>query len=195
MDEKKELDRGGTSQLELGERLQALRKRCGLSIRELAREAGVTAGMISCVERGKNSPSIVFLQKILYALETDLATFFANGTTQGEGPVYPRERMSVVSDLGRHYTIVFPRADGIRIEMLDEQQFPREGGEPEWEILKCDVGGCVLSGSGVLEIKGEPPRQLRTGDAFYVPMGTQHRGYATGDVPMRLITVYSPPRY
>ena len=33
--------------------------------------------MISCIERGKNSPSITTLQKILGALGTDLAAFFA----------------------------------------------------------------------------------------------------------------------
>ena len=50
---------------DLGPRLQMLRKRCGTSIRQLARRAGVAPGIISCIERGKNSPSISTLQKIL----------------------------------------------------------------------------------------------------------------------------------
>ena len=36
---------------------------------------------------------------------------------------------------------------------------------------------------------------LRPGDAFYVTKGTAHRGYAHGDEPVRLVSVYHPPRY
>ena len=51
-------------EIEVAQRIPMLRKRCGLSIRQLAELSGVTAGMISCIERGKNSPSIATLQKI-----------------------------------------------------------------------------------------------------------------------------------
>ena len=182
------------SQQEMGRRIQVLRERCGLSLRRLAEKASVAPGMISFIERGKNSPSIATLQKILAALDTDLRSFFGGGQEAGKGPVIPRERMRLVSDRERTYTIVFPQREDVHVEMIDERyQYTRR--KAPFETLDCDVAGYVLSGSLVLEIKGRPKRTLRPGDAFYVPGGTIHRGYTVKDDPARLITVYHPARY
>ncbi len=177
-----------------GLRLRLLRKRCALSIRRLAAQAGVTAGMISCIERSRNSPSIATLQKILAALGTDLAAFFGGARDAPRGPVFPREGMRLVSDRERSYTLVFPKRPGVRVEMLDEQMLPA-GRRPPFETLRCDVAGYIISGSLALELKGGPRRLLRPGDAFYVPRGKEHRGYCAGADAVRLVTVYSPPRY
>ena len=171
-----------------------LRKRCGLSIRQLAGLAGVTAGMISCIERGKNSPSITTLQKILSALNTDLATFFAAKTTRQDGPVFLREHMRAISDGDRTYTIVFGKQPGVAVEMFDETFRPSKR-QPPFETLKCDVAGYVLSGGLVLEMKGLPMQTLRPGDAFYAPKGEEHRGFAAGGEPVRLVTVCQPARF
>ena len=179
---------------EVAQRVQTLRKRCGLSIRQLAQVAKVTPGMISCVERGKTSPSIGTLQKILSALGTDLAAFFAGGQEEQPGPVFLRQQMRTISGGDRSYTIVFPKRRGISAEMFDEHIYPGKQ-RPPYEKLKCDVAGYVISGSLVLEIKGQQKQTLRPGDAFYVPKGLEHRGFAAGDAPARLVTVYYPGRY
>ena len=140
-----------------------LRKRCGLSIHQLAGLSGVTAGMISCIERGKNSPSITTLQKVLSALGTDLATFFSAEKKRQDGPVFLREHMRAISDGDRTYTIVFGKQPGVGLEMLDETIRPSKR-RPPFEILKCDVAGYILSGKLALEIKktaqaGPPARR------------------------------------
>jgi transcriptional regulator with XRE-family HTH domain len=178
---------------EVGPRLQILRKRIGLSIRQLAEKADVTPGIISCIERGKNSPSITTLQKILEAMGTNLGAFFSNGSPHDEGPVFLRERMQVISDNERHYTIIFARNPDLAVEMLDEQIRPTDI-LPQLEILKCDVGGYILTGMLELEVDGEKS-VLRPGDAFYIAKGKVHRGRAVGDDPVRAITVYCPPNY
>jgi HTH-type transcriptional repressor of puuD len=171
-----------------------LRQRCNLSIRQLADLAGVTAGMISCIERDKNSPSIATLQKILTALNTDLASFFGGDPAPEPGPVFVRQKMKIVSDEERSYTIVFPRHKDIAVEMMDEQLLPKKR-RPPYEELDCDVAGYLIGGSLILEVQGEPQWTLRPGDAFYIPRGHPHRGYAIGEEPARLITVCSPARY
>lgn len=173
--------------------LAALRRRAGLSVRKLAELSDVSAGMISFMERGRTSPSLVTLQKVLHALGTDLGTFFAGGSQDQSGPVYPRERMKSAQDAHRSYAFVFPRRDDIALQMMDETLRP--GRKPEFETLACDVGGYVLAGTLRLEIGGEPPRDLRPGDGFYVNKGRKHRGYAIGKEPVRLISVQSPPNY
>lgn len=179
--------------LQLGHRIQLLRKRSGMSLRQLAVRSGVAAGMISYVERGRTSPSLATLQKILSALGSDLGTFFAP-QGKGSGPVFTREQMQVVSDRERSYTMLLTRRPGIRLEMFDEELRPSPK-KPEFETLSCDVAGYVLSGSLALELEGKRRQTVRPGDAFYVPKGTSHRGYALGDEPVRLVSVYHPPRY
>ncbi len=179
---------------EIPQRIQMLRKRCGLSIRQLAAQAHVTPGIISCIERGKNSPSIATLQKILSALGTDLASFFSAEKEPQQGPVFLREHMQVVGDGDRTYTIVFGKQPGVGIEMFDETILPAKR-RPPFETLKCDVAGYIISGSLVLETKGEPKCVLRPGDAFYIRKGEEHRGFADQDGPVRLMSMYHPARY
>jgi transcriptional regulator with XRE-family HTH domain len=179
---------------ELGLRIQMLRKRSGLSIRQLAQLAGVTAGMISCVERQKSSPSLATLRKILIALGTDLGTFFGTDQTKQDGPVFLREGMQVVTDKERKYTMIFPRRKDVEVQVFDEH-LTHAAQKPPFEKLKCTVAGYVVSGNLVLEIKGKAEKKLRPGDAFYVPPGVEHRGYAEKGETVRLISVYSPANY
>jgi len=188
------LESGPPEEADVGRNIQNLRKRCGLSIRQLAERAQVTAGIISCIERGKSSPSIATLHKIVTAMGSDLATFFSNGDLKQEGPIFRRERMQAISDGDRHYTIVLANAKGVDVEMFDEQIHPA-GEMPEFEKLQCDVCGYLIAGAILLEMEGRPPETLRPGDAFFVPRGTTHRGYAVGGETARLITIHYPLAY
>jgi transcriptional regulator with XRE-family HTH domain len=179
---------------ELGLRIQMLRKRSGLSIRQLAQLAGVTAGMISCVERQKSSPSLATLRKILIALGTDLGTFFGTDQTRQDGPIFLREGMQVVTDKERKYTLIFPRRKDVEVQVIDEH-YTHTAQKPPFEKLKCTVAGYVISGNLIVEIKGQELKKLRPGDAFYIPPGTEHRGYADKGETVRLVSVYSPANY
>lgn len=175
-------------------RLRTLRQRSGLSIRSLAKLAKVTPAMISCIELGKNSPSLATLQKILSAMGTDFASFFSGETPANDGPVFCREHMKLISDAERSYTIVFPRRPGVAVELLDEQIMPSRR-PPSFERLACDVAGYVLAGVLELEVRRQPRRMVRAGDGFYIAKQIEHRGYASGHEPVRLITIYTPARY
>ena len=179
---------------DVGQRIMMLRQRSGLSIRQLAERAEVTAGIISCIERGKNSPSITTLSKILMALGTNLQGFFGGEGFLETGYVMRRERMRSIADDQRSYTLLFPKRDDIKLEMLDELHDP-SGPPPELEALSCDVAGYVIAGSMRLEIADDGEYILRPGDSFYVPRDTVHRGYALGEQPARVITVCFPPMY
>ena len=174
-----------------GARLRLLRRRTGVSLRALAQQAGVTPAMISYIENGKASPSVVTLEKLLGVLGVSLADFFGAERAVADGPVFPRESMRLVADDERSYTVVFPRLPGIGVAFLDELLQPGVP-VPEFETQPADVAGYVLSGELVLEIQGEAPRTLRPGDAFYVPAGVSHRGHAAAAEAVRLITATVP---
>ena len=55
--------------MDIGARLQLVRKSKGLSQRELAKRVGVTNSTISLIEQNKVSPSVSSLKKVLDGIE------------------------------------------------------------------------------------------------------------------------------
>ncbi len=72
----KELLAGGAS---LGSRLTGAREERGLNRSQLARKAGLSAGMIGQIERGKVQPSLQTVEKIAAALELSPCYFLVEG--------------------------------------------------------------------------------------------------------------------
>ena len=76
--------------MDIGIRLQAVRKGKGLSQRELAKRVGVTNSTISLIEQNKVSPSISSLKKVLDGIPISLADFFTMDLAPlDDGPFYP----------------------------------------------------------------------------------------------------------
>ncbi len=51
-----------------------------------------------------------------------------------------------------------------------------------------------LSGTGVAILNGEK-RELQAGDVLVVAPGTEHNVLNTGDVPLKIYTIYAPPNH
>lgn len=58
--------------LKLGQRIQERREQMGLSLRDLANRAGVTASFLSQLERGQSNPSLKSLQTIANILDVSI---------------------------------------------------------------------------------------------------------------------------
>lgn len=76
---------GATS--ELGVRLRGERERQGIGVRELSRRLGVSASMISQIERGRVMPSVNTLYSITSALGISLDDLFGEGPSGGARPL------------------------------------------------------------------------------------------------------------
>ncbi len=170
-----------------GPRLRSLRLRAHLSMRALARAAGVAVSHVSNLEAGRVEPTLATLRKLLVALGTDIGPFFADEQPAPAGCVFRRHQMRSAGDAGRRYTFVLPARDDIRLVMLDEELFAGE--KPAYEPLAGDLAGYVLSGELRLDVKGEPPQVLQPGDAFHVPAGRPVRGWCRRGKSARLLTV------
>ncbi|MFF5291020.1 helix-turn-helix domain-containing protein [Paractinoplanes globisporus] len=71
----------------LGIRLKRVRERSGKSLREVARELGVSASFLSQMERGKSQPSVATLYSLSQLLGVSIDELFAeedDGDTAGE---------------------------------------------------------------------------------------------------------------
>jgi transcriptional regulator with XRE-family HTH domain len=64
------------SKFSLGSKLKAIRGERGMTQRELAKRAGVSANAISLIERDENSPSVATLQSLAGALNVKMSYFF-----------------------------------------------------------------------------------------------------------------------
>ena len=68
--------------MDVGERLQSIRRLKGLSQRELAKRAGVTNSTISMIEKNSVSPSISSLRKVLGGIPMSMVEFFSEEILQ-----------------------------------------------------------------------------------------------------------------
>lgn len=147
------------------------------------------------IERGHSNPRLATLHKLLKALGTGFAEFFANADTFKKEPVFRCADMRVIKDTYRQYTLLFPRRDDLKFEMVRETISHREP-EGEWEVHDVDMGGVVLEGGPLrLEIESVGEWEIRAGDAFYIEAGRKHRASSVGDRRVELVTVAYPAKY
>ena len=94
--------------MDIGARLQLVRKSKGLSQRELAKRVGVTNSTISLIEQNKVSPSVSSLKKVLDGIPISLADFFTLDMDIGlpDSPFYSAAELPDVGSNGIHYFLV-----------------------------------------------------------------------------------------
>jgi transcriptional regulator with XRE-family HTH domain len=168
-------DRSSAQQVieNIGSRMRAAREELGLSIRDVALATGLSAGMVSLVERGKASPSVGTIVAITDALGLSMASLFSSGVAQ-TSPVVRRRDQEV------HAT-----ADGMtRRLVVSEPALGIEISEHEYEPDGCSAPvathhggyecGMVTSGSLCVEVDGQQ-YLLKRGDAIRFPSTVPHR--------------------
>jgi transcriptional regulator with XRE-family HTH domain/quercetin dioxygenase-like cupin family protein len=72
---------------DLGERLKEVRVRAGLSLREVARQAGVSPSFISQIENGKSQPSVATLYSLTQLLDISIDELFEHREDAGANGV------------------------------------------------------------------------------------------------------------
>jgi len=179
----------------LGQHLNQLRKQAKVSLRELARAAEISPASLSAIEKSQSSPTLDTLHKILKALGTNFADFFAANPGSEQSPVFPATETKPITDAHRRYVLLFPKREDLRFGMVHELIAPFET-EPTWEAHDFDLGGLVIGGGPArLEIEDRGSWELGKWDAFYVKAGWRHRAINLGSEPLELITVADPPGY
>src|SRR5436305_8959087 len=100
----------------VGPRVRALREGMGLSLRDLAERSGVSAPMLSQVERGDTSPTLSVADRIASGLELSLSQLLRLDEAEGITIVRRADRRPGGS---RHpsYEILTPPLPGQRAEV------------------------------------------------------------------------------
>jgi transcriptional regulator with XRE-family HTH domain len=208
------LDEGKQQQLrQLGLRVRELRRLQGLTTRALAERANVSASMVSQIETGNTSPSVVSLRRIAAGLGVPLAEFFLDGrgeqsqsalTGDGRpGGVFSGSRRRAVEIVrrdqrkrlqfpGSHmYELLTPnlRWD---IEFLLVELEP---GHPPVESMAHAGQECALVLAGIMHvIVGNEEFVLEAGDSIALDSSIPHRIENRGDEKVVQISAITPPR-
>jgi XRE family transcriptional regulator, regulator of sulfur utilization len=105
-----------TGSLAVGPRVKALREAGGLSLRDLSVRSGVSAPMLSQVERGETSPTLQVAARIAAGLELRLSQLLRLDEDGAVSIVRADERRKGGTD-GHRYEVLTPPLPGLRAEV------------------------------------------------------------------------------
>jgi transcriptional regulator with XRE-family HTH domain len=151
----------------IGPRVKALREAMGLSLRDLAERTGVSAPMLSQVERGDTSPTLTVAGRIASGLELTLSQLLRLDEGAGVSVVRKAERRSGGSK--KHsYEILTPPLPGQRAELslhiLKPSASTGGPGDPPMHEAGSRETAVVTEGPVTLNVAGKEYR-LEEGDS------------------------------
>ncbi|MBN9622471.1 MAG: cupin domain-containing protein [Actinobacteria bacterium] len=196
----------GGDTLDIGRRLADLRAEHRYSIRALAKEAGVSASLISDVERGKVEPSISTLKSLASALGTTLAFFFSEPSKQSgrvvraterdvlgeDGEVNSQAARSAIETAGVRFEIASPP----EAETIEAVYGRYEPGASLGDAIthEGEEWGMVLKGRLKIWV-GDEIYFLDPGDAIGFPSTMPHRLENVSDEPLEYIWIDTPKSF
>src|SRR6266576_3504638 len=100
----------------IGARVRALREASGLSLRDLSERSGVSAPMLSQVERGETSPTLAVASRIAAGLELRLSQLLRLDES-GSVSVVKADERRFGGTKGHRFEILTPPLPGQRAEL------------------------------------------------------------------------------
>jgi transcriptional regulator with XRE-family HTH domain len=209
------LDRSADPTQEIGRRVASRRAQLGKKASDLAREAHVSASLISQIERGESKPSVSTLFAIAEALGLPVDAFFKDGVerhpTESEKPPPARAKTDsrsedIRQDSLRHRYLVrsgdratIDIKGGVRWERLTPQALAdaeilelvyAAGAESQPTLYSHPGSEMVLVLSGSLNIVlGFDRFELMPGDSMHFPSSLPHKYVNATRHTTRAVTV------
>jgi XRE family transcriptional regulator, regulator of sulfur utilization len=172
-------------------RIRALREAMGLSLRDLAERSGVSAPMLSQVERGETSPTLAVAEKIASGLELTLSQLLR--LDEGQNVVVSRAGERRRSERGGHrFEELTPPLPGLRADVSLHSLMPSAttGGraDPPMHEPGSRETAVVLTGTLALTVDGTR-YELRAGDSVTFDADLPHHFENEGEEPTRFLAV------
>jgi transcriptional regulator with XRE-family HTH domain len=181
--------------ISIGPRVRALREAGGLSLRDLAERSGVSAPMLSQVERGETSPTLAVASRIAAGLDLRLSQLLRLDESGSVSVVRAGERRrGGARGSGHAVEILTPPLPGQRAELSRHVLAPgaRTGGAgdtPMHEPGSREIA-LVEQGPVVLEIDGER-HELGAGDTVTFDADLPHHFDNPGPGDAAILAVVS----
>ncbi len=175
----------------LGDRLRELRQAHDLTLRQLAVEAGISAGMLSQLENGAAEPSLSTLRKLARVFDTSIATLFDDPDVPRVA-VTTREHRMRLGAARQHLTYSRLTPGSGDLEVLEADIEPGQASSDEPYSHPSTECATVLAGELDVEVDGRV-HHLREGDAITFDSRLPHRFVNSSDAPARLLVAVTPP--
>ncbi len=186
----------GLKKYAIGEKLRRLRLRKKMGLVELGRHTGLSAAMLSKIERGRLFPTLPTLLRIAMVFNVGLEHFFTDG--RHVAAVARKEDRLVFEEKfgGSEVTYRFECLDfnaGDRRLNTFYAEFPKTA---QGRVRTHEHDGVefiyLLSGSLTVRI-GEEEHNLRKEDAIYFDSSVAHSYRAAGNAPCSAVVVTLAP--
>ena len=175
----------------LGARVRALREAMDLSLRDLAQRSGVSAPMLSQVERGETSPTLVTAERIAAGLDLTLSQLLRLDERAHVVVIRAVERRARERRGHRTEELTPPlpgqRAD-VSMHSLEPGAVTGRPGDPPLHEPGARETAVVLSGSVALMIDDER-HDLGAGDSVTFDADLPHHFINGADEPAELLAV------
>jgi XRE family transcriptional regulator, regulator of sulfur utilization len=177
--------------LAVGHRVRALREAMGWSLRDLAERSGVSAPMLSQVERGETSPTLTVAARIAAGLELTLSQLLRLDEGQHVTVSRADERRRYARG-GHQFEELTPPLPGQRADVSLHTLKPgaATGGrkDPPMHEPGSRETTVVLTGTLALVVDGTR-YELRAGDSVTFDADLPHHFENDGEKPTRFVAV------
>jgi transcriptional regulator with XRE-family HTH domain len=182
---------GDTGFASVGARVKSLREGMGLSLRDLADRSGVSAPMLSQVERGATSPTLAVAARIATGLDLSLSQLLRLDE-DGHVVVVRRGEGRKRRHGGHRVEELTPPLPGQRADVSLHRLGPGAvtGGadDPPMHEPGSRETAVVLAGAATLVVDGQRHR-LRAGDSVTFDADLRHHFENNGAQPAELLAV------
>lgn len=176
----------------IGSRLKELRTARGVSLRALGSATGLSATLLSQIERGVTEPSLRSMRLLADYFGQSITTLFQDGPdVDGPHITRPGERQGLRSGRGQTHYERLTHGNG-RLEVLQGRLRPGQATNAEprgHDAVECVY---VLVGELTAEV-GEERYVLSTGEAITINSLTPHRYLNGGREVTEFILSVTPP--
>lgn len=188
-------ERAGTAEVNVGERLRAIRHLRRATLKTVAERAELSESFLSQVERGKASASIASLTRIAAALGVNVADLFEPHGSRAHPRVLRRDSRPALAfgNLGRKYLLTPRPLEHLEVFAAELDRSGSTGDEP-YTHGDSEELFVVLSGRVHLQL-GERLYELEHGDSIDYRSSTPHRVTNADDDVAEVMWVISPPSY
>jgi XRE family transcriptional regulator, regulator of sulfur utilization len=177
----------------VGSRVRALREALDLSLRDLAERSGVSAPMLSQVERGETSPTLTVANRIAAGLDLRLSQLLRLDESGTVSIVRPGERRSGGAD-GHRWEVLTPPLPGQRAEVSRHTVQPgaRTGGPGDPPMHEPGARETTLVQHGRVSFVCDGARhELAAGDCVTFDADLPHHFENPGEEEAVLLAVVS----
>jgi transcriptional regulator with XRE-family HTH domain len=189
--------REGSLEIAIGREVRDFRKKIDMTVAELAKLAGLSAGMLSKIENGMTSPSLATLQSLSRALHVPVTSFFRK---------FEEERDATFVKAGKGLTIERrgTRA-GHQYQLLGHTMRKNIAVEPYMITLTADSDVFPLFQHAGIEFlymlegevgyrHGDKTYPLTPGDSLYFDANVPHGPEELRKLPIRFLSIIAYTR-